>query len=476
MCRSAALVFVLFLAAPVVAQPASAPDIPAAEAAFDRGLRSYEIGQFEEAAQAFRRLAEEMDYNQRTTAAHLMLGKALYAEGAFADAVGVMTDFVQEYPRSRYLDAARDLRRAAEDHLQAVEALPEATDLGIALPANEADLAFSQALFNGVRLAVDAHNAAEPERPVRMVFRNTEGSVGGAVQAVDGLARGGVEMVIGPLYSEEAAAAGEAAERARVLLIAPLATNEAVSAGRRYVFQANPTFAQRGRTMARYAAAQRAGTFGVVAQSGTEGEAMADAFQTAVIGAGGTVGFSEVLFDGRAWFRLAELLSDSTGGMLGDVDALYLPVAGPDAAEQAAGALRSLDQTLQADERGLLRLFGNAEWEGLDASRGRAEGYGTVFTADFHLDDGAAATQAFSERYRALAGLPPDRLAFAGYDVAAMLLALLAERRSEEALPDLLRRAPPYAGLGHRVDFGRGNVNEAMFLLGFRQGRVVVVE
>ncbi len=474
--RLFATLILLVLAAPSSAQPFEAPAIPAAEAAFDRGLRAYEVGQYDEAARAFRRLVEETAFNQRTTAAQLMLGKALYAGGDAAGAVAAMTDFVREYPRSRYLEAARDLRRAAEDRLRAVEARPEATDLGIALPANDADLAFSQALFNGIRLAVDAHNAAEPNRPVRMVFRNTEGSERGAMRAVEDLSRAGVELVIGPLYSEEAMAAGEAAERERVLVVAPLATEERVSEGRRYVFQANPTFAQRGRTMARYAAAQHPGAVGVVAQSGTIGATMAEAFQVELAREGGTVGFAELLFDERAWFRLAEVLSDSVGGRLADVDALYLPVAGADAPEQAAGALKSLDQALSADERGLLRLFGNTEWGRLDASRPRAEGYGTVFTSDFHAEEGSTAVQDFAARYRALAGLAPDRLAFAGYDVTRMLLGLLAERRSEEALPDLLRRARPYAGLGHRIDFSRGNVNEAMFFLGFRDGQVVVVE
>ncbi len=465
----------LLLAAPVTAQPFEAPAIPAAESSFDRGLRAYEVGSYEDAARAFRQVLEGA-FNQRTTAAHLMLGKAAYAEGDFAGAVSAMTDFVREYPKSRYLDAARALRREAEARLEATAALPKPTDVGIVLPTNDADLVFSQALFNGVRLAVDAHNAASPDRPVRMVFRNTEGSERGAMQAVESLGRAGVELVVGPLYSEEAVAAGEAAERERLLLVAPLATEEAASAGRRYVFQANPTFAERGRVMARYAAAQRPGAFGVVAQSGTLGETMAEAFQTELVRAGGTVAFAELLFDDRAWFRLDEVIADSLDNRLAEVDALYLPVSGADADEHAAGALRSLDRAVPAAERGRLRVFGNTEWGMLDASRLRAEGYNTVFTSDFFLGEGGEAVRDFSERYQALAGGPPDRLAFAGYDIARMLLGVLGERRSEEPLPDLLRRAAPYAGLGHRIDFGRGNVNQAMFILGFRAGQLVVVE
>ncbi len=448
-----------------------APSILAAQTAFDSGLRSYQAGQHDEAAQSFSRAANGYEFHQLTTAARLMAGKALYAAGDLEGAASAMTAFLREYPKSHYVDEARAVRRAAESRLEAEAAVPEPTNLGIVLPMNEDDVVFTQALFNGVRLAVDEHNAADPARPIRMVFRDTEGTERGAMQAVESLAGAGVELVIGPLYSEEAVAAGAAAERERIVIIAPLATEERVSAGRRFVFQANPTFDQRGRIMARYVAAEPSRRVGVIAQVGTFGATMAAAFQDEFEGLGGTVPFVELLPNEGAWFRLPEILGDS----LRMVDALYLPVTGANAPDHAAGALRGLDQLLLEGERSRLRVFGNTEWGQLEASRQRASQYGTVFTSDFHVDENGAAA-AFARQYRELAGVLPDRLAYAGYDITRMALEQLAERRSEESLADLLRRARPYAGLGHRIYFDGGSVNGAMFILGYRDGRLVVVE
>ena len=466
-------VLLLMIAAPLVAQPMDAPAIPAARTMFDSGLRSYQVGQYEAAVQSFRRTVDDFGYHQQTTAARLMIGKALYAAGDLQGAASAMTDFLRAYPKSRYVADARALRRAAESRLEALASVPEPTDMGIVLPMSAADVVFSQALFNGIRLAVDEHNAAQPTRPVRMVFRDTQGSERGAMAAVESLAGADIELIIGPLYSEEAVAAGAAAERARVVLVAPLATEQRVSEGRRHVFQANPTFDQRGRTMARYAAGADPGRrVGVIARVGTFGATMAAAFQDEYERLGGAVPFVELLPNEGAWFRLPEILGDS----LEMVDALYLPVTGAKGPDAAAGALRGLDQLLPEGERSRIHVFGNTEWGQLDASRQRASQYGTVFTSDFHVDERSDAAQAFVRRYEALSGVEPERLAYAGYDITGMALAQLAVRRSEESLAETMRGARPYAGLGHRIYFGGGSVNEAMFILGFRDGRLVVVE
>jgi branched-chain amino acid transport system substrate-binding protein len=457
--------------APVAAQPMEAPSIPAAESAFDRGLRSYQIGQYEQAADHFRRAAEAFDYHQRTTAARLMEAKALYAAGELNAAASAVTAFLRAYPRSRYADDARALRRAAQDRLDAIAAVPEPTDLGIVLPMSDGDLPFTQALFNGVRLAVDAYNEANPERPIRMVFRDTEGSPRGARLAVEGLARSGVTMAVGPLYSEEAVAAGEAAEAERLTLVAPLATDAAVSAGRDYVFQANPTFEQRGLTMARYAA-ETEGPIGVVARTGTFGATMADAFRSEIERLGGTVPFVVMLPSEESWYRLPEILGDS----LQLVEGVYLPVSGARGSERATGALRGLDQLVLPGERDELRVFGNTEWSQLDVAREQASQYNATFTADFFVDENSASAEVFAARYSDLAGVAPDRLAFAGYDVATFLLEQLDERLPEASVADALRRARPFAGLGHRIYFAGETVNEAMFILGYRDGRLVVLD
>ena len=175
--------------------------------------------------------------------------------------------------------------------------------------------------------------------------------------------------------------------------------------------------------------------------------------------------------------RIAALLDDADDwqdldrevgeAALRAVDAVYLPVTGRDAPRYADDALRSLDAIGRAP-----RPLGNTEWEGLQASKARASRLGAVFTQDFFVSPGAA--DAFGRRYRELSGIGQDRLALIGYDITRLVL---REAEADEVeLADALRAAPTFDGLGHRFQFGGGQVNEALYILGFRDGQAVLLE
>ena len=252
------LVFALVVAsAAPAAQPASADAIPAAEAAFQNGLASFRSGDFEEAYRLFQRSATEFDYHARSTAAILMSGRAAYAAGNVDGAIAAANIVIEAYPGSRYVAEAEALRTTAQTQ-GGLELAP--FDLGVVMPSSGPNGYLGQALFNGVRIAVDEHNeaveAAGPgamRRQVQMVFRDSEGTPQGAEDAARDAIAEGADALIGPLFSQGALTAAAVAEESGVPLLAPLANAEEVSANRSFVFQANPTFAERGRAMARYA-------------------------------------------------------------------------------------------------------------------------------------------------------------------------------------------------------------------------------
>ncbi len=466
-----ALLALVALAPRVEAQPAVAPSIIAAEQTFDRGLRAFRAGDFGAAHSAFQRVIREYDFNQRTTAAHLMSGKALFAGGDAEGAISEMTAFIAAFPRSRYVADARDLRRSAMDYQREDAPGIDVIDLGVLLPLASQDAVFSQALFNGIRLAVDDHNSDHPGRPSRLVFRDSGGDAATASAAAQGLVRQGVRMMVGPLYSEEAIAAGAVAEREGVVLLSPLATDQRVSEGRRNVFQANPTFDVRGRAMARYADEQRLNRVGIVSVRGSFGETMAQAFMDEAVRRGIDVVFAESLPSGEAWFQLAERIGAER---FLEVDAVYFPVAGSTADEQAAASLRGLESAVGTEATRPL-VLGNTEWQNLRASRPRAERFGTVFTNDFHLGESTQSRSRFESRYHDLAGIPADRLAFMGYDLTSKLIEALGASGIPSDLAARIRNSQRFDGLAHQIDFGGGQVNQSLFLMRFSGDRMVLV-
>ncbi len=453
---------------PLAAQPATADRIPAAEAAFEEGLASYRLGDYGAAERLFTRAADGFGYNERTTAATLMAAKAAYAEAAFDRAAEIAARFVEDYPRSRYVAEAQRVVEQAEQGGGG-----RLFDLGIVLPVGGADGYLGQALFNGVRIAVEEHNRqvgaanqSGPQRPVRMVFRDSGGSGDGAKQAVEAVVEAGAEAVVGPMFSGEAGPAGAAAEAAGVVLLAPLATDQAVGQGRRFVFQANPTFPARGRAMARYAVGRlRLNRVGTASERGSLSADMAGAFATEARRLGATVSFEESLQSPEQWQDLDREVGAAT---LSGAQAVYLPITGRDAPRYVADALRALDALDRSP-----RPLGNTEWEGLATSRARASRLGAVFTQDFFVAPGAA--DDFGARYRDLSGLGPDRLALIGYDLTRFLIAQI-EAADEGTLADAIRQAPRFDGLAHRFEFQGGQVNEALFILGYRDSEAVLLE
>ncbi|MEM1056338.1 MAG: penicillin-binding protein activator [Bacteroidota bacterium] len=461
MARLFAALLLFLTAAPLAAQPETAPRVADAEAAFEAGLTSYQSGAFAEAYRLFSRTATEFDYNERTTSALLMAGKAAYADGLFGRARTSLDALLTAYPESRYAEEATRIRQLASG-----SDIQIPFDLGILLPAGGEDAYLGQAVFNGIRIAVEEHNATAPRRPIRMVFRNSGGSAANAARALRELASEGVGAVIGPLYSVEAVEVAQAAEEAGVVLLAPLATDAAVSEDRTMAFQANPTFQARGRAMARYATGGlNHRRLGVVSEAGTLGEEMGRAFADEASAQGAAVVFQERIAGASAWGDLERRVGSD---VLSRAQAVYLPVTGGDAAVYAADALRSLEG-LRAPPRPL----GNQEWEALTQSRARASRLASLFTTDFFAPPGAV--DAFGERYRQLSGIGPDRLALMGYDLTGFLVRTI-ETGGEGTMADQIRAAPSYQGLAHRFSFAGGQVNEALFILAYRDGETILVE
>jgi ABC-type branched-subunit amino acid transport system substrate-binding protein len=394
-----------------------------------------------------------------------MRAKALYHRGDYTLAAQELNSFLSRYPRSRYAAEAQQTLALSEQGLDQTERTAEYLRLGIALPLNAEAAGLSQELFNGIRLAVDEYNAGPAfradgsRRPlVLMVFRDTRGEPEQARQAIETLATmERVDAIVGPLFSPEAEAAARIAEERRVVLIAPLATSESIAPRRRYVFQANPPFSMRGRLMGRFAmrslSLQRVGL--IAGSENTEDRLQAVHFASEVLQLGADLVFETYLDDSRGWFRLAETFHRDS---LRHAEAVFMPITGSNAVTLIGGALSSLNRI------GVnLRVLGTVSWHNLPMGS-QASDFNVTYSNDFYVDEQNPTTLDFMARYRALAGVDPTRLSYTGYDVSRFLLDRFAQQAYDpRPVVDLIRAAGPYQGLGIRLDFSAGNVNEALF-------------
>lgn len=431
---------------------------------FREGLAAFDLGDFDRALIRFMAVASsgERDW---ISAGHFMAAKSLYRAHRFEEAEMALRAFLAEHPGSRY---AQDADHTLSLARAAIAVLAQrARAVGVILSLHGEESAQSQAIFNGIRQAVDEHNgtAAGHER-VRLVFRDIGAQPSGAATAVASLADEGVTVILGALFSDQARMAAAEAETRRVVFVAPLATDDRVSESRRFVFQANPTIATRGRVLARFAVnGLLLRRFGVLAAFDSQGfsTAMAEAFRDEVVELGGEVVFFRTLDSGTDWSNIAETLPAAP---LRRARGLFVPLAGRQAEREANALIQSLTET-GAD----VRVLGNAEWHQLRLGAA-ADPFAVTYLNDFRVEPEERFTREFLREHRRRFGVDAGRLAHVGYDVTRFLLQAMQGERSATDIADALRRAPLFDGTGMRIDFRGGQVNEALFYQRYRDGRV----
>lgn len=442
------------------------PVIPEADSLFSSGLRAFNSGNYSEARAAFDRTVRDFELHLSTTAAVLMKAKCAYRMGEFLLAARELQSFLDRYPTSGYRSDAGNTLQLANEVLRRTHA--DGMKIGVILSLHKNEVAETQELFNGIRLAVDDVNRSSPTTPVQMIFRDTNSSPSRAAAAVRDLADQDVAFIVGAIFSDQAIAAAEAADKEKVVFVAPLATDDRVAAGREYAFQANPSIAARGRLMARFAVyGLRLDSLGIIARQDESriSERLTDAFIQEVSDLGAKINLISILQDDNEWIRLSETLRADT---LRYVEALYVPITS-DEPERAIGALLSSLDRLGAQ----VRLLGNSSWHELPMVAA-ASRYTATYSNDFYVVSEDPNVEAFSERYRALSGEMPGRLAFTGYDVTSFLLSL-AVRNEGEALREAIKFEPLYRGLASRIEFQGTNVNGAMFFHRYRDGEVTLI-
>lgn len=442
------------------------PAITAADSAFASGIRLFDRGEYADARIILERVVRIFPLNRYTTAAALMAAKCAYRLRDFHTAQRAFTSFLVDYPTSSYRDEARHTLRLAESALS--RTMVDAIRIGVILSLDPEEVAQTQALFNGIRLAVDRRNESATGAPVQMLFRDTQGSPEHSAAAVRELAGHSVSFIVGALYSDQAIAAARAADRERVVFVAPLATDERVSAGRRFAFQANPSISMRGRMMARFAInGLLLNTFGVVVREDSDGigQQLTDAFIEETSRLGGEINVISILPDENAWFRLPELLSADT---LEYVDALYVPVTAADS-EPVVGAFLSSLNRIRTD----VRVLGNSAWHDIPMVV-QASKYVVTYSNDYFVREKDPAVLDFQNRYIALAGEPPDRLGYSGYDVVSFLLDT-RETVGKGSLREGILSAPLYNGLASRIEFRGSTVNRAMFFHRYRDNELALI-
>ncbi len=324
----------------------------------------------------------------------------------------------------------------------------------------------------GARLAVDEINAAGGVDigGVRYRLVLVERGIAPRPDAAAAAARGlinldSVHAIVGPQISSRALAAAQVAEGAGVPLISPMASNPAVTTGRRFVTRLAFVDAYQGQLLARYAydslGLRRAAMLFDAANP--YGRDISKLFREVFEAQGGRV-VSEETFTSDA---AEDFRPQLRRALANRPDALLLPNY----------SVHDSIQVRQARELGFRgRFLGTDTWDPVGLSQ-IDSAYGAVIVANWDRTSPRAAAKAFIAAYEARYQHPPRTTAAATYD-AVHLLAATAHRAgslASGALTDSLRAFGPYEGASARFVFqGTGDPVRGGVILEFQRGRSAV--
>ena len=352
--------------------------------------------------------------------------------------------------------------------------------VGVLLPATlkpfdgSGDIGASK-LMIGAILAKDEANHLSQRGFVHLSVRSTSGlrPDGIVAQAKSLIEQDSVQVILGPMYSEEALAVSEYCGARGVVMLTPTATDERISALSLTSFQLNPTHKARGASMARFAVQElNAKTAAIFAQDSTYGKDMGAGFKEAFEQLGGEVKLFAFLPESFSSFSkaLAPLnltFDKQLGYPLTQFDVIYLPMTSPEAVAIALSQLRFYNI------RG--ELLGSSDWldERLLNNRDLVTNF--YYASDFQLAENSA-TNSVVYLYKTRFGEEPNAFFWLGYDAMNYLFRVTLSGNSTSNIRDALSNAPPIEMHHIPVFFDGKKVNQMMNIMRFSNGTTARVK
>lgn len=269
---------------------------------------------------------------------------------------------------------------------------------------------------------------------VTLLTKDTRGTPEGAKAAAEAAVAEGAELIIGPLFSKEVAAAAPAARAAGIPMIA-FSSDQTVAGNGVYLL----SFLA-GRDVPRivaYSVAQGRRNFAALIPNTPYGQLVERAFRDAVGQRGGAiVAMERFPLDANGMLEPAKKVAEYAKGEGRQIDALFIP-AGAEILPQVAALIPYFEI-----DTGQVKVIGTQEWDFPNVAREKPLHGGWFPAPD------PAGWQTFTQNYVKTYESTPPRLASLAYDAVSLAVSLArSSSRGQRFAPAQLTRSSGFAGV-----------------------------
>jgi ABC-type branched-subunit amino acid transport system substrate-binding protein len=420
----------------------------------------------------------------------LKLAEKQVRAGNSNTAINTIIDFLNEYPRSEYVNQLETyldkIRLKAQGNLK----------IGVLLPINSGYSEDGKSILRGIRFALKEYEE-QNQQTIELIVRDSGSNVVKAIKAAKEMATDeNIIAVIGELSSDITAAVAAITASSEVPLIAPVASQNGLASISNNIFQANSDLFERGRKMATYAVKELGmRTFAALAPADDYGREMTEGFTTTVENLGGSVvappkwyfegskdfirqlksiravGF-ELMKEDSVWARkhavfLARATIDSFAVPVTSIDGLFCPIY--------AGEIQYIGpQTAALNLRA--RILGGDYWFDLDVLRTNQNYVNqVVFVSDYFVDEYSPEYRRFRTNYRIKMGSDFSRMEAFGYDAMTAILRTIQQNKisTRQNLRKFLEQVTDFKGIKGDISWqGNHRVNSEVNILEYNTGLI----
>lgn len=335
-------------------------------------------------------------------------------------------------------------------------------NVGVVLPQFEYDspeYEIPQHIYYGIQMAIENFNRENADQKAFITYHSTNKGFSSDAIMSDFVYNQGVDVVIGPLFSQVAKDFSNLAEDFQIPMVLPLANADSLDLFNNYVFQINPTFGAQGKIMANKAIELGYDTVGVIVEKQSLGAPAARAFRHEVERLGGFVeyyfeeNFVELGYDIRDF---TQFFTTDTLDSVAIVEAIYAPFTGTIA--------QTLIQSLLTDLEAMkseVAILGSEEWRDVNIESRRLDSTQLYYSKSFDVDTSSTLARQFISEFRIRFQTDPNQFAFIGYDTAKLILDQLKRVKNPAYLIENIRRSKPFKGLSISINFDGKHENEA---------------
>jgi len=403
----------------------------------------------------------------------------------FNDAIAGAKTFLEKFPAHPEKTRAEMLMAQATAGLSAPRYY-----LGILVPQTGPASSFGDRVLKGIQLAVLSYNTQNPGNRVELVVKDTEGSSEKAIAGLNELASKGVVAVIGPLLSREVEALAPSLEKVRIPLLTPTASGAGLTSLSPWIFRNALTNAAQAVAAAQYGLSRNLKKVVIFAPEDAYGRDLTRVFTQELARKAeilATITYPPEANDFGPYIR-----------KLIEIDFRSQKVPIPDDDQERKRLFQMYEPTFDAlylpgyaEKVGLLipqlafyniagkPIIGSNNWHTPDLiERAGRHAEGAVIVDGFYPENPEPAVKAVVDAYRSAYQEEPDILSAQAYDAAAMILALLKEKKdTPAAIKDGLLNLRDFPGISGSTSFiGSGESQKKLFLIMIEDGRFTLLK